>query len=591
MKRWHPMFRLKLLLSIFFLLGGSFLFANITSAQSYLVNPNQTYSYAKMVKDIEKLEQTYPDLITVQVIGTSEYGRNLYAVSLGKGNATIFINGSHHAREWITTNINLNMIDKYAHAYETNGTIDGYNAKSILTNTTIWFVPMVNPDGVTLQQTGLKYFPKTDHAELIKMNNGSRNFKRWKANGKGIDLNRQYNARWYTLGGGSSPTFKNFKGTRPESASETKALLTFVKEINPEMAISYHSSGQIIFWKYGQTGSRYTRDRTYVKQLNRMTGYGLISPASYTGGGGFSDWFSTALKKPAYTIEVSPYVGETHVPLSYFKKIWRENEGIGLYTAKEGAKLYDNRQLAKSNTLTTTIKTFNTKAKQLASYYDTSIKKTSQLKITSAQTTLYNQVKKEITKREQEIKKLPTKYQTAAKAALATTKMYRDRYNAYQTVVTTGEQLISTHTQLTNILSSGSLDASTVDAYDDIKKAKSTVKTNIKQMYNAKVRTLATTKYITSIEKETLAIESILARYQVLVDIDKQITEKEYDTAKNLLLTLEQLNEQAVTNDAFEQTEHFLQTWQTTLGQAIPVVEEPETEIIDQTEASEEAAA
>lgn len=585
------MFRLKFLLSIFFLLGVSFLFANITSAQSYLVNPNQTYSYAKMVKDIEKLEQTYPDLIHVQIIGKSEYGRNLYAVSLGKGNATVFINGSHHAREWITTNVNLNMIDKYAHAYQKNGTIDGYNAKSILNNTTIWFVPMVNPDGVTLQQTGLKYFPKGDHAKLIKMNNGSRNFHRWKANGKGIDLNRQYNARWYTLGGGSSPTFKNYKGTSPESASETKALLTFVKEINPEMAISYHSSGQIIFWKYGQTGSRYTRDRTYAKQLNKMTGYGLISPARYTGGGGFSDWFSTALKKPAYTIEVSPYVGETHVPLSYFKKIWRENEGIGLYTAKESAKLYDNRQLAKSNKLTTTIKTFNKKAKQLASYYDTSIKKTSQLKITNAQTTLYNQVKKEITKREQEINKLPTKYQTAAKSALATTKIYRDRYNAYQTAVTTGEQLISTHTQLTNVLSSGSLDASTVDAYDDIKKAKSTVKTNIKQMYNAKVRALATTKYITSIEKETLSIESILTRYQVLVDIDKQITEKDYDTAKNLLLTLEKLNEQAVTNDAFEQTEHFLQTWQTTLEQAIPVVEEPETEIIDQTESSEEAAA
>ena len=116
------------------------------------------------------------------------------------------------------------------------------------------------------------------------------------------------------------------------------------------------------------------RDRTYVKKISQMTGYRLISPNSYTGGGGFSDWFSTVLKKPAFTIEVSPYVGETQVPLKYFKKIWNENEGIGLYVAQEGAKLYDNRQLAESNAIIKEIKSFNSKAKTLQTYYDKGIK-------------------------------------------------------------------------------------------------------------------------------------------------------------------------------------------------------------------------
>ena len=366
--------KLRLLLSLFILLGGSFLFSKEASAQNFVVNPNQTYSYTKMVKDIKKLEKAYPELIEVEIIGQSEYGRDIYAVSLGKGDSTVFINASHHAREWITTNVNMNMIDKYANAYEKNGRIDGYDAQKILNNSTIWFIPMVNPDGVTLQQTGLTSFPKADHAKLIKMNDGSKNFKRWKANGKGIDLNRQYDARWKYLGGGSVPKFKNYKGKSPESASETKAVLNFVEEIDPEIAISYHSSGQILFWKYGQTGSRYTRDRTYVKKISQMTGYRLISPNSYTGGGGFSDWFSTALKKPAFTIEVAPYAGETQVPLKYFKKIWNENEGIGLYVAQEGAKLYDNRQLAESNAIIKEIKSFNSKAKTLQTYYDKGIK-------------------------------------------------------------------------------------------------------------------------------------------------------------------------------------------------------------------------
>ena len=234
------------------------------------------------------------------------------------------------------------------------------------------------------------------------------------------------------------------------------------------MAISYHSSGQILFWKYGQTGSRYTRDRTYIKKISQMTGYRLISPKTYTSGGGFSDWFSSVLKKPAFTIEVSPYVGETHVPLKNFKKIWKENESIGLFTAQEGAKLYDKRQLAESDTLIKTIKTFNMKAKKLEVYYDTSIYKESHIKITKAQTTLYNQVKKEITKQEQNIAQLPAKYQESAKLVLQTTKTYRDHYAYYQAAVTAGENLASTNQKLISILSNGTIDTSTISNYDKV---------------------------------------------------------------------------------------------------------------------------
>src|SRR5699024_10211609 len=98
--------------------------------------------------------------------------------SLGNGKATTFINGSLHAREWISTNLNMYMLENYAKAYTTNRNIQGYNARKILNDTTIWFMPMVNPDGVTLQQRGLGAFPKKDHASIIRMNGGSNNFKR-----------------------------------------------------------------------------------------------------------------------------------------------------------------------------------------------------------------------------------------------------------------------------------------------------------------------------------------------------------------------------------------------------------------------------
>ena len=117
--------KLRLLLSILIFLGGALFFTKGAAAQSYVVNPNQTYTYTKMVTDIKKLEKAYPELIDTEVIGKSEYGRDIYAVSLGKGDATVFINGSHHAREWITTNVNMNMIDKYANAYEKRAEVNG----------------------------------------------------------------------------------------------------------------------------------------------------------------------------------------------------------------------------------------------------------------------------------------------------------------------------------------------------------------------------------------------------------------------------------------------------------------------------------
>lgn len=309
------------------------------------VNPYKVYSYNHMVADIKSLQKAYPDLITYKVVGKSEYGRDIYAVSLGKGKATTVINGSHHAREWLTTNLNMYMIEQYAKAYRKNNKIKGYDARSILNETTIWFIPMVNPDGVTLQQQGLKAYPKSMHASLIKMNNGSTDFKRWKANIKGVDLNRQYDAGWKTIGGNvGRPNYKNHKGNAPATASEVKAVLKLDAEIDPEIAVAYHSSGQILYWYYKQTGSAYHRDHTYAKEIGKLTGYRLVYPGSNPSGGGYTDWFIEKRKRPGFTPEIAPYVFETNPPVSVFSQVWKENQAVGLFVARESSKLYKARK-------------------------------------------------------------------------------------------------------------------------------------------------------------------------------------------------------------------------------------------------------
>nr|WP_251025712.1 M14 family zinc carboxypeptidase [Bacillus sp. ISL-47] len=294
-----------------------------------------------MVRDIKDLASRYPDIIKYKSIGNSEYGRPIYAVSLGTGNANLFINGSHHAREWMTTNLSMNMLEEYAKMYKGQQTFGGYNVKKVLDETTIWFVPMVNPDGVTLQQYGLSKFPSSVHSSLIKMNEGSTDFKRWKANAKGIDLNRQYNADWANIRNNyPSPRWSNYKGTAPEQAAETKAIVKFTKEINPDMAIAYHTSGEILYWYFHQSGSRLTRDQNYAKKISQYTGYNMVAPTSNPSGGGYTDWFVLKYGRPGFTPELGKYAGNTHVPVSQFDTIWGQNKYVGLYSASESYKLY-----------------------------------------------------------------------------------------------------------------------------------------------------------------------------------------------------------------------------------------------------------
>ncbi|WP_051475612.1 M14 family metallocarboxypeptidase [Bacillus sp. J37] len=307
-----------------------------------IVDPMQTYTYETMVKDLKEIEKSYPGLAKLTSIGKSVDGRELYALKLGKGKTEILIHGSHHAREWITTNLVMEKIDQYAYLYATNGKMDVYNVKEVLNNTTIWFVPMVNPDGVTLVQKG--HTSAKNPNNVLKINGGSKDFSAWKANIRGVDLNRQYPANWNNIVGNTGkPSPDNYKGPKPLSEPESSAMVDFANQHDFKTAVSYHSSGQIIYWQFNQTGERLKRDQKIANTVSKKTGYSLVPIKKNPSGGGFNDWFLTYKKNPGFTPELSPYVGPRPVPLRNFNKIWKENNSLGLILAKEAFENRNNR--------------------------------------------------------------------------------------------------------------------------------------------------------------------------------------------------------------------------------------------------------
>ncbi len=299
-----------------------------------LVNPKQKYSYLTMQQDIRSLKAMYSDLIQYMSIGKSVDGREIYAVKIGKGTKEIFINGSHHAREHMTTNLLMEMIDQYALAYKNNGSMDGFNARQVLDRVSIWYVPMVNPDGVTLVQEG--HYSAKNPYQVLMMNNFNTDFSSWKANIRGVDLNRQYPANWDTIRNNAArPGAKNFKGYAPLSEPEVQAVYNFTINHDFKTAVAYHSSGEILYWYFKQSGNPYWLDYGIASKISRKTGYSLVQPTSNPSGGGYTDWFIQSQGKPGFTPEISPYVVEQPVPLSNYDRIWNQNNSIGLMLADE----------------------------------------------------------------------------------------------------------------------------------------------------------------------------------------------------------------------------------------------------------------
>lgn len=333
------------ILAIMLFMGnGVQVFSESGGENKDIADPYQTYTYELTNRDIDRLAAAYPDLIKVQTIGTTAFNREIRAVKLGKGEASVLIDGSQHAREWMGTNLILYMIDRYAYAYEHNMKYDDYVVRDILNRCSIWFVPMVNPDGVTLQQSGLEAFPESFHTYFIQMNGGSTNFKRWKANAEGIDINRQYPAMWSGIRNSSSyPMFKNYKGSEPAEVAEAQSMIRFTYESDPEITLSYHTSGEVLYWYFHNTAEHLARDKEMADTISGMTGYSQIKPVADPSEGGYTDWFIAQFGRPGFTAELGRYQEETELPLWAFTEIWEGNEKLGLYLASEGYKLWRER--------------------------------------------------------------------------------------------------------------------------------------------------------------------------------------------------------------------------------------------------------
>lgn len=216
-----------------------------------------------------------------RVIGTSLLGRDVFAMRIGKGKPCGISQYGIHGREYLCAFLALEHIRRG------------------LSNGSVWLVPLADPDGAMISSQGITSVPPKQR-KIIESIGG--NLALWKANARGVDINVNFDARWGT--GASNvryPASANYIGPKPFSEPETAALRDFTLEISPDFTLSWHTKGEVIYWRFHQPVLRAVRDKRIANVLSRATGYPLGETKNSAGG--YKDWCVEKLKIPAFTVE------------------------------------------------------------------------------------------------------------------------------------------------------------------------------------------------------------------------------------------------------------------------------------------------
>ncbi|CAF4867405.1 unnamed protein product [Pieris macdunnoughi] len=198
-------------------------------------------------KWLDELVINYPGIVRNVTMGTSFENREIRGIVINykpdrEEKLIGMLEGTLHAREWISTAV-VNWIIKEL-LTSTDPVI-----RSMAENIEWHIFPVVNPDGYVYTFTTNRMWRK---------NRNTRNFTSCGAvsddMSNGIDLNRNFDFAWRTVGFSSDPCSNTFAGSAAASEPETQAIENYVRSIKDQGKFiyyySFHSYTQVIIVPY-----------------------------------------------------------------------------------------------------------------------------------------------------------------------------------------------------------------------------------------------------------------------------------------------------------------------------------------------------
>jgi len=213
--------------------------------------PSGYMTYTQMVGKLQALAQQYPQLVTLEDVGDTHLKRSgqapnhdIWAVSLTNKQIsghkpTLMLTAGVHARELAPVELVMKLAEELASKYGQDPQIT-----QLMDTREVVLLPMVNVDGRVEVEKG-------DSWKRKNMNT---------SRGDGVDLNRNFDARWNYEGldvpsswkrGLTDPRGQTYSGTSAASEIETQVVQNMYKRKRINASMDIHAYGEMFFWPLG----------------------------------------------------------------------------------------------------------------------------------------------------------------------------------------------------------------------------------------------------------------------------------------------------------------------------------------------------
>jgi len=181
-------------------------------------------------------------------------------VTVEEDEPSIYFFGAHHAREPISTEVTMTIL---------NHIVENYGTDPVITdnvdNTQIWFVPVVNPNGHRIVTDEMDIWWRKN----IRDNNENGILDEENNYGypDGVDPNRNYSFQWGSVGTSDSWESQVYHGPEPLSEPENQIIAQLFDTHHFVAGISYHSYGELVLHPYGYNENISAPDHDALSEL------------------------------------------------------------------------------------------------------------------------------------------------------------------------------------------------------------------------------------------------------------------------------------------------------------------------------------
>ncbi|KAM4697828.1 carboxypeptidase O-like [Rhinophrynus dorsalis] len=252
---------------------------------------------------MDLIKEKHGDLVSQHYIGCTYELRPIYYFKIGwpsdKTKKIIFIDCGFHAREWVSVAYCQWFVKEILSTHKNDPVL-----ANVLKQVDFYVLPVLNIDGYIYSWTTDRLWRKNRSPH----NNGTC---------YGVDLNRNFDSQWCTVGASKNCSSNIFCGSGPASEPETQAMASLIERTKADIIyyLTIHSYGQMILLPYGykKDPSPHHEEMMLVAEKavakmkekhNNEYIFGSSSAILYEDSGSSGDWAADIGIKFSYTFEL-----------------------------------------------------------------------------------------------------------------------------------------------------------------------------------------------------------------------------------------------------------------------------------------------